>query len=86
MERFLKAKHWQIFMITFGLPILLEIIIMPFLAAGNNPMAIMKVMPIIMILFIGAFFGWFRSNETILRFHPTSLVNKLPLVRCEQTK
>ncbi len=32
---------------------------MLFLVAGNNPMAIMKVMPIIMILFIGAFFAWF---------------------------
>jgi hypothetical protein len=49
MERFLKAKHWQIFMITFGLPFIIEIIAMPFMIMGNNPMIIMKVMPLIMI-------------------------------------
>lgn len=59
IEKFLKAKHWQIFMITFGLPIILEIIAMPFMIIGNNPMVIMKIMPIMMIFFIGGFFGWF---------------------------
>jgi hypothetical protein len=59
IEKFLKAKHWQIFMITFGLPIILEIVAMPFMIIGNNPMVIMKIMPIMMIFFIGGFFGWF---------------------------
>ena len=59
IEKFLKAKHWQIFMLTFGLPIILEIIAMPFMIIGNNPMVIMKIMPIMMIFFIVGFFGWF---------------------------
>ncbi len=59
MERFLKAKHWQIFMLTFGLPIILEIIAIPFMFNGNNPMIIMKIMPIMMIFFVGGFFSWF---------------------------
>jgi hypothetical protein len=64
IEKFLKAKHWQIFMITFGLPIILEIIAMPFMIIGNNPMVIMKIMPIMMIFFIGGFFGWFWAIAT----------------------
>jgi len=35
MERFLKAKHWQIFMITIGLPIILEIVTIPFMVMGR---------------------------------------------------
>jgi hypothetical protein len=71
IEKFLKAKHWQIFMITFGLPIILEIIAMPFMIIGNNPMVIMKIMPIMMIFFIGGFFGWFWAIAT-------GLQNKVP--------
>ena len=59
MDRFLRAKHWQIFLITFGLPFLIELIAIPFMILGNNAMVIMKIMPIIMILFMGGFFGWF---------------------------
>lgn len=55
IEKFLKAKHWQIFMVTFGLPFLIQIIMMPMAIMGNDPMSILKVFPIIMILFIGGF-------------------------------
>lgn len=61
IEKFLKAKHWQIFMVTFGLPFLLQLILMPMTIMGNDPMIMMKIFPIIMILFIGGFFGWFWS-------------------------
>jgi len=61
IDKFLKAKHWQIFMLTFGLPYLIQIIMMPMIMMGNEPMMIMKVFPIIMILFIGGFLGWLWS-------------------------
>jgi hypothetical protein len=61
IEKFLKAKHWQIFMVTFGLPFLIQIIMMPMTMMENDPMMIMKVFPIIMILFVGGFMGWFWS-------------------------
>ena len=59
MKNILKVKHWQIFMITFGLPIILEIILIPFLIIGNNPMVILKIMPVMMIFFLGGLFVWF---------------------------
>ena len=58
MERFLKAKHWQIFMITIGLPVILEIIAIPFIVMGNNPMVILKIMPVMMIFIFAGYFGW----------------------------
>jgi hypothetical protein len=74
MNRFLKAKHWQIFMITFGLPIIIEIIAMSFMITSNNPMIIMKIMPIIMIFFIGGFFGWFWAIAIGLQYKVPSEV------------
>lgn len=67
MERFLKAKHWQIFMILFGLPILIEMVAMPFMIVNNNPMILMMIMPIMMLLFMGGFFGWFWAIATGLQ-------------------
>lgn len=61
MERFLKAKHWQIFLMTFGIPFIIQILSIPMIFLGNNPMIMMNVFPIIMILFIGGLLGWFWS-------------------------
>jgi len=59
MKKLLKAKHWQIFMVTIGLPVILEILLIPFIIIGNNPMVILKIMPIMLIFFLGGLFGWF---------------------------
>lgn len=70
IERFLKAKHWQLFLLTFGLPIIFQIIMMVSifsnLATDTNPdpekiFNYMKFFPIIMVLFTAIFFGWFWS-------------------------
>lgn len=70
INRFLKAKHWQLFILTFGLPIIFQIVIMSsmlssFVTQTNpNPAMMsnyMKFFPIIMILFMAIFFGWFWS-------------------------
>jgi len=60
-ENFLKAKHWQIFMMTFGIPFIFQILSVPIVFLGNDPTIMMKIFPIIMILLIGAFLGWFWS-------------------------
>ncbi|MCH8536003.1 MAG: hypothetical protein LAT51_13105 [Flavobacteriaceae bacterium] len=61
IEKFLKAKHWQIFMVTFGLPFLIQIIMIPITLMGDYTMFIMKVFPIIMIIFISGLMGWIWS-------------------------
>jgi hypothetical protein len=68
MNIFLRAKHWQIFLITFALPFLFQIIIMVgvFSSLINNrtpdPTIIFgyfKFFPIMMLLFMGGLFCWF---------------------------
>lgn len=70
IERFLKAKHWQLFLLTFGIPIIFQIILMGSIfsniATNTNPdpekmFDYMKFYPIIMVLFMAVFFGWFWS-------------------------
>ncbi|HAH38820.1 MAG TPA: hypothetical protein DEQ87_17840 [Algoriphagus sp.] len=69
-EKFLKAKHWQLFLLTFGIPMMLQFLmvgtIFTNVGTGNNPdptfiFNYMKFFPIMMIIFTGVFFGWFWS-------------------------
>ena len=70
IEKFLKAKHWQLFLLTFGIPLLFQIVLMITMFAnigsGNNPdvsfmFNYMMFFPIIMILLMATQFGWFWS-------------------------
>ncbi|MAN88231.1 MAG: hypothetical protein CL555_15875 [Algoriphagus sp.] len=69
-EKFLKAKHWQLFLLTFGIPMMLQFLmvgtIFTNVGTGNNPdptfiFNYMIFFPIMMIIFTGVFFGWFWS-------------------------
>jgi len=70
IDRFLKAKHWQLFCLMFGIPFVFQFVIMGVLFsnidAETNPhpteiFNIFKFFPIMMILYMGVFFGWFWS-------------------------
>ncbi|WP_420318156.1 hypothetical protein [Ekhidna sp.] len=67
-ERFLRAKHWQLFLLTFGIPMIFQIIMMisMFASIGNNSqpnptfmMNYFTAFPLMMLIFTGVFFGWF---------------------------
>ncbi len=68
MKIFLTAKHWQLFSLMFGLPILLELIAFWQLAENRNVRALFYVIPIIMFLYMVTFFGWFWSIG--INLHP----------------
>lgn len=68
IERFLRAKHWQLFFLTFGIPMGFQIIMMGSILAnfgnGTGPdisfmTSYFRLFPILMIIFMGVFFGWF---------------------------
>ncbi len=70
IEKFLKAKHWQLFLFTFGIPTIFQFVMMGTMFAnfvrGNDPdpsfiFNDIKFSPIMMIIFMGVFFGWFWS-------------------------
>jgi hypothetical protein len=59
MEQFLRARHWQIFMITFGLPFLIQVVLAVISITTNNHMILVEVMPFVVFLSLGGYFGWF---------------------------
>ena len=70
IDLFLKAKHWQLFTLMFGIPFGIQIISMVSMiarsATGLNPdpefmLGYFGLFPLIMVLFMGTFFGWFWS-------------------------
>lgn len=69
-NRFLKAKHWQVFLLTFGIPMIFQFILMGSLftkvATQSSPdptivFNYMKFFPILMVLFMAVYMGWFWS-------------------------
>lgn len=70
VEKFLKAKHWQLFLLTIGIPMVLQFILIGGLISeiskgteGDPEMVFnyFKIFPFIMVLFTGILFGWFWS-------------------------
>ena len=73
---FLKAKHWQLFLLTFGISMIFQFVLMGTMIANigseNNPnpsvlFSYIKLFPIMMVIFTGVFFGWFWSIVTRLQ-------------------
>ena len=72
IEKFLNAKHWQLFLIIIGLPLILQFFIFSSFNLEENQGQIntslfMIIFPIIMIITTAVFFGWFWSIATGLR-------------------
>lgn len=68
IKKFLKAKHWQLFILVFGLPMLFYTVMMASIfisiSNGSNPTSLlfsMGLFPIVMLLFISTQFGWLWS-------------------------
>jgi hypothetical protein len=70
IDKFLKAKHWQLFTLMIGIPILFQIIMMGTMISNINSETnpdptemfnMFKFFPVITTLCVGIFFGWFWS-------------------------
>ncbi len=69
---FLKAKHWQLFILMCGIPLIFQFVVMTtiFSTIGQpniNPLFLfqyMKFFPLIMLISVGSYFGWFWSVAT----------------------
>jgi hypothetical protein len=75
-DRFLRAKHWQLFLLMFGIPMIFQFIVMGTAFASiitKSPpdettfMNFFYLFPILMVIFAGTFFGWFWSIGTGLQ-------------------
>lgn len=70
IEKFLKAKHWQLFSLFYGIPLVFQVVMMgtifASIAGSRNPDSFfifdfMKYLPLLVILVSGVFFGWIWS-------------------------
>lgn len=76
INRFLAAKHWQVFIITFGIPILLQLFLMAslFLNISNSlspdPLQFLRyfrLFPLLMVLSYGGLYLWMWAVGTGLQ-------------------
>ncbi|MGO3182006.1 MAG: hypothetical protein ACTIJ9_04165 [Aequorivita sp.] len=61
IKLFLKAKHWQLFILMVGVPFLFQIFTVVYVIATDSPLLALSTFPIFMLLFVVIFFGWFWS-------------------------
>ena len=68
-DKFLKAKHWQLFLLGFGVPMLFQFVMMSSIFNTGaeiypDPKMMffyMKFFPVMMLFLIGVLFGWWWS-------------------------
>lgn len=60
MRFLLRLKHWQLFLITWGIPIAINIY------TFSRPALMVKLFPVMMLVFIIGIFGWIWAISTQL--------------------
>ena len=60
MKFLLKLKHWQLFGMTWGMPLLINIF------TFSNPALIIQTFPLMMVFFVVGTFGWIWAISTHL--------------------
>ena len=75
MTRFLLLKHWQLFLLLIGPPIILDFILFETLFTSRNLAVMTIAFPIVMLFTTSIFFGWFYAIGTYLHHRLPSSVN-----------
>jgi len=75
MTKFLTIKHWQLFGLLMGIPLIFQMISIGSIVSSNDPTAEFKFLPVMMILYLGLFLGWFYSLGTNLHKKLPKTVN-----------
>jgi hypothetical protein len=60
MRFLLRLKHWQLFLITWGVPICINVFTL------SKPALMVKLFPVMMVVFIIGIFGWIWAISTQL--------------------
>jgi len=66
MTKFLTLKHWQLFGLLMGLPLIFQVVAMGSIMTSRSPTMFFVAFPIMMIFFIGLLFSWFYALGTNL--------------------
>lgn len=63
---FLRAKHWQLFLLILVAPIIIELIAIPVVITTKSPAIIFPFAFLMMVVTLGTQFGWYYSVGTAL--------------------
>lgn len=66
MDKLLRLKHWQLFVLLFGMPFILQFVFATAFALTPDSVILFSILPIIMLLFMAVFFSWFYAIGTNL--------------------
>ncbi|MCU7551179.1 hypothetical protein OCK74_18810 [Chitinophagaceae bacterium LB-8] len=66
MTKLLQLKHWQIFLLLIGLPILYQKISISFFLFTNNPTVVLVSYGVLIFLLLGIVTSWFYAAATNL--------------------
>ncbi len=64
MKAFLRMKHWQLFLLIMLAPLLLPLIMLLAIALSGDSLMVLTAIPIIVLVCVGVFFGWFYALGT----------------------
>lgn len=90
VNRFLKAKHWQLFLLIIGLPMIAQIVFLSsiFINIGaeqpniGSAIPFFVLFPILMITMVGILFGWYWSvGAGLQRIIPDELKMRVSMFR-----
>jgi hypothetical protein len=73
-------KHWQLFLLVFAIPLVIQMVTMAILVATGDLVMMQVVAPVIMVLYLAGTFGWLYTVATNLNERLPSSV-KMPLNR-----
>ncbi len=66
MNILLRLKHWQLFLLLIGIPMILEFVFIGIIITSQKPTSLIFIFPFIMIFVMGVFFDWFYELGTNL--------------------
>lgn len=61
MKKLLTLKHWQLFLLLFGIPFICQIVMTVLFITSRNPTAMLVILPLSMIIMMVLFFSWFYA-------------------------
>jgi hypothetical protein len=80
MRAFLTMKHWQLFILLFAIPVIIQMVVMGIVLVSRDLGMMQIIVPIIMVLYIAGFFGWLYTVATNLNQRLPASLN-MPLNR-----
>ena len=66
MIKLLTLKHWQLFGLLIGFPMILQFVAIGLIISGANPKMLFYLFPVMFVLFTALYFGWFYALGTNL--------------------